>query len=469
MNTSLRQWLTGLVLVSLCVLSLGARAQNAEPPAPPPAPAVEAPADAPPAAPAPDVEAPTVETPAVEAADTEAQAGSQDTPSARDLWRERWWGRRDWTTHQEDVVSVGSDSHLGKGYSADTVVSVFGSSTSEGDVRDAIVSIFGDNHVSGTVGDSAVAVFGDNHVNAKVFGDVVAVMGDIELGPEAEVNGQVVVIGGTLTRDPKAVVSGGVQRVFGHDFGSFRWLRPWIQHCLLLGRPLALSPGLGWAWGLALGFLALYAFIALLFRPTVDRCVTTLETRLGQTVVASLIGLLVTPVLFALLAITVIGIAFIPFAGAAMFVATMFGKVVVLAWIGRAVSRVSGESTALHTAACVVLGGAVILVLYLIPVIGFIVYKALGILGAANRRRRQSLRRPSRARAVDRQPSGASPTSAERGAARPLRVARTLPRISLRHRAAERRASRARKPATLQARQPRKSRAMPLSPALVLT
>src|SRR6185369_8894106 len=113
---------------------------------------------------------------------------SQDSPSARDLWREKWWGRRDWTTG-DDLVSVGNDSHLDKGRQADSVVSVFGSSTSEGDVRDAVVSIFGDNHVSGTVGDSAVAVFDNNHVNAKMYGNVVAVINDIELGPETEVNG----------------------------------------------------------------------------------------------------------------------------------------------------------------------------------------------------------------------------------------------------------------------------------------
>ena len=379
MNTSLRQWLTGLALASLCVLSLGARAQTPEPPAPP---AAQAPAEPPPAPPAPNVEAPTVEAPAVEATDDNAQTDSDDSSSERQRWREKWWGSREWTGSSDEIVSVGSDSHLAKGRHADSVVSVFGSSTSEGDVTDAVVSVFGDNHVSGTVGDSAVSVFGENYVNAKVYGDVVAVMGDVELGPEAEVNGQVVVVGGALKRDPMAVVKGSVQQVLGGDFGSFHWLRPWFKHCLFLGRPLALSSGLGWAWGLALGFLALYAFIALLFRNTVDRCVTTLETRPGQTVVASLIGLLLTPVVFALLFITMIGIAFIPFAGAALILATIFGKVVVLAWIGRSVSRVAGESTGrLHTALAVVIGGAVVLALYLVPIIGFIVYKALGILG----------------------------------------------------------------------------------------
>jgi uncharacterized RDD family membrane protein YckC len=244
-----------------------------------------------------------------------------------------------------------------------------------------VVSVFGDTRVTGTVADAAVSVFGDNYVNGKVFGDVVAVMGSVTLGPEAEVNGQVVVVGGDVIRDPKAVVTGGVQHVFGAAFGSFHWLRPWIQHCLLYGRPLALASGLGWAWGLALGFLALYALIAVLFRNAVDSSVRVLQEQPGKVVVAALLGLLLTPVLFALLFITVIGIAFVPFAGAALFMATAFGKVVVLAWIGRSLIRAANQEEGLHTALTVIIGGVVMLVLYLVPVIGFIVYKALGILG----------------------------------------------------------------------------------------
>lgn len=315
----------------------------------------------------------------------EAVEEDHETPdesrARRERWEAKWWGDRKWSGTPDDIVSVGSDSHLEKGRHANSVVSVFGSSTSEGDVSDAVVSVLGDTRASGTVGDAVVSVLGDNYVNAKVYGDVVAVMGNIELGPEADVGGQVVVVGGNLKRDPAAVVHGGVQRVLGPTFGSFHWLRPWIKHCMLLGRPLAFADGLGWAWGLALGFLALYAFIAFLFRDAVDRCITVLETRPGQTFVAALLGLLLTPVMFALLFFTIIGIAVVPFAGVGLFIATVFGKVVVLAWIGRRVSKMAGEGASLHTAALVVIGGVIVLVLYLVPVIGFVVYKALGILG----------------------------------------------------------------------------------------
>ena len=373
MNTSLRQWLTGLAVASLCVLSLGARAQNTEatPPPPPPAPAVEAPT----------VESPTAETPAVEATDEAAPEDSKQDKDARAKWEAKWWGQRDWHGSEDAVVSVGNDSKLEKGRHAESVVSVFGSSTSDGDVSDAVVSVFGDTRVTGTVADAAVSVFGDNYINGKVFGDVVAVMGSVTLGPEAEVNGEVVVVGGDVVRDPKAVVNGGVQHVLGGSFGSFHWLRPWIQHCLLYGRPLALASGIGWAWGLALGFFALYVLVAVLFRDAVDSCVKMLEERPGKVVLAALLGLLLTPVLFALLFVTIIGIAFAPFAAAALFMATAFGKVVVLAWIGRSVIRAANQGDVLHTAVTVVIGGAVMLVLYLVPVIGFIVYKALGILG----------------------------------------------------------------------------------------
>jgi len=44
-----------------------------------------------------------------------------------------------------------------------------------------------------------------------------------------------------------------------------------------LWTPLALAPGLGWAWGLAFTFLALYAGLALLFREGLTRCVQTFE------------------------------------------------------------------------------------------------------------------------------------------------------------------------------------------------
>src|SRR5579859_7660823 len=99
------------------------------------------------------------------------------------------------------VFNIGSDSLLPRGESADSVVSIFGSSTCEGNAGD-VVSSYGDNRITGEVSDSAVAVLGNTYIDSKVSGDAVAVLGSIELGPHAEIGGNVVAIGGTLQRDP---------------------------------------------------------------------------------------------------------------------------------------------------------------------------------------------------------------------------------------------------------------------------
>lgn len=284
-------------------------------------------------------------------------------------------------SHQgNDVVNIGSDSLLPRGESADSVVSIFGSSTCEGDAGD-VVSIFGDTRITGAVSDSAVAVLGNTYIDSKVDGDAVTVLGSIELGPHAEIGGNVVAIGGTLQRDPAAIVHGSVQNIIAGHFGSVGWLRSWIQHCLLYGRPLALEPGLGWAWKLAFAFLALYAALALLFRDGLIRCVQTFEAQPGQSVLAALIAMLLTPVLVVLLFVTVIGIPAVPFVVFGLFCAGLFGKAVMLAWLGRRITGRQGQGSVSHPAVAVLIGGLLVLVLYLVPVIGFLVYKLLGILG----------------------------------------------------------------------------------------
>ncbi len=214
--------------------------------------------------------------------------------------------------------------------------SVFGSSTSAGTVAEAVVSVFGNTRVTGgEVGEAAVAVLGDNYVNAPVHGAVVAVLGNVVLGPNANVGENVVVIGGRLTRDPAARIGAGVQQVMTMPVGMLTGLRAWLDNCTRYLRPLAFASGLGWVWGIALTALVLYAFLAFMFRDPLERCVKTLQEHPGKTVVTSILTLLLTPVLFVILCFTIIGIAFVPIAAFGIFIATLFGKAVVLAWIGR--------------------------------------------------------------------------------------------------------------------------------------
>jgi uncharacterized RDD family membrane protein YckC len=314
-------------------------------------------------------------------------AGSDDSfddesgsANRRNDWHNRLdLHRRRHARDDNDIVSVGHSSHLLSGEKAESVVSVFGSSTSDGEAVD-VVSVIGDTRVTGPVRDSAIAVLGNVYIDSKVDGDVVAVLGNVTLGPHAEVGGDVVAVLGTMDRDPGAILHGSVQRILNFDTGGFGWLNTWISNCLLYGRPLALVHGLGWAWTLALALLAFYACLALMFRSSVDRCVHTLETEPGHTALAALLGILLTPVLLVLLCVTVIGIAAVPFVMGALFCMSIFGKAVMLAWLG---GRVSGRRPGAvgHPAVAVLIGGALVLVLYIVPVLGFLVYKLLGFFG----------------------------------------------------------------------------------------
>jgi uncharacterized RDD family membrane protein YckC len=376
MNTSILQRL-GFLFALLCLTAVVTH----------PDAAAAAAAHGAPTAPAPSTAAPTQDDHSSATPPPASDDAFEDDSDRTDRsdWRDRIEShRRHNRQHREDgdVVSIGHSSHLESGQKADSVVSVFGSSTSDGEAVD-VVSVIGNTRVTGPVGDSAVAVMGNAYVDAKVNGDVVAVLGNVELGPHAEVGGDVVAVLGRVERDPAAVVHGSVQRIIDWDIGGatgFSGLNTWFTHCLLLGRPLAFAAGLGWAWTIALGFLAFYCCLALMFRAGVDQCVHTLESQPGHTALAALLGILLTPVLLILLCVTVIGIAAVPFVVAALFCMSLFGKAVMLAWLG---GRITGRrpGAAGHPALAVLIGGAVVLVLYVVPIVGFLVYKLLGFFG----------------------------------------------------------------------------------------
>jgi uncharacterized RDD family membrane protein YckC len=326
--------------------------------------------------------------PATAATHPTAANDDSDQPSDfDDDAKSDWRGRRHlrFNRYGSDRVTIGRDSFLGPNEHTNSVVAVLGSAISQGDAQQ-VVAVVGNARVTGPVHDSAVAVLGSVYVDSAIDQDVVAVFGNVELGPHADVGGDVVAVFGTVTRDPAALIHGDVDNVFDldisgvHGISGVGWLDVWVKKCLLYGRPLAVSSGLEWAWTLALIMLAFYAVLALMFRSSVDDCVHTLETQPGRTALAALLGMLLTPVLLVLLCITVIGIAAVPFVIMALFCMSLFGKAVVLAWLG---GRISGRRPGPtgHPALAVLIGGAVALALYVIPVIGFMVFKLLGFFG----------------------------------------------------------------------------------------
>jgi uncharacterized RDD family membrane protein YckC len=300
-----------------------------------------------------------------------------------------------------ELVSIGHDSTLAVGEKADAVVSILGSSSSAGEVGDsvvsilgssassgevanAVVSVLGDTQVTGgSVGDSAVAILGSVTVNGHVQHDVVAVFGNVVLGPDAVIDGDLVCVGGEVTQDPKAILRGKLQNVAIGGPVKLESLQVWIKECALYARLLAFNGHLLWAWAIALSLLGFYALIALVAPSGVARCAQTLEQRPGFTILTSVLVPLLSPVVVLLLCLTmalVIGFALLPIFLLGLFVAGIFGKAVMLAWVGRRVGGALGSGAPLHPAVSVLIGGAVVLLLYTVPIVGFITYKVLTIM-----------------------------------------------------------------------------------------
>ncbi|MDB6126212.1 MAG: domain containing protein [Verrucomicrobia bacterium] len=416
MKTSTRQLFLSAAIAWFLTFTLGSFAQDPTPaPSTPPAeepktapatkpdastPAATAPA-AEPATPAPAV---TETTPAAESKPAAEQPAAPklrrldipSTPAPGDEKPARRVRRlHSHTANGNEIVMFWQDAFLAKEHKADAVVAIFGSATADGEVQDAVVSVFGNSKASGPVGDSVVAVFGDaratgpvgdavvaafgnTYVNSKVGDAVVAVFGSVELGPDAEV-GDVVAVGGVVKRDPKAIVHGQVNNVsLGGMFTDMDWLNSWFTHCARYLRLLAFAPHLMWAWWIALGFLALYVVIALLFGKGVEKCVETFEQRPGYSILAALLTVLLAPIVMILLICTGIGIAVVPFLAAGLFFAGLFGKAVMLAWLGRRLTRPLGLN---HIAVATLIGGVIVLLLYTVPFLSIILYKLFGWLG----------------------------------------------------------------------------------------
>lgn len=271
--------------------------------------------------------------------------------------------------YHRELVRIGASALLPAGEEAREVVAVFGDVVADGNVHRSSVAVFGDNTTNGDAGE-VVAVFGNVRVNGEVRGQVVAVMGSVQLGPDAVVHGDVVCVGGTIDRAPGSEVHRGVQQVgpFPIIGDGLQGLRAWIRTCLVLGRPLAFNADVLWAWGVAGAFIGVYLLIALMFNRPVIACAETLEQRPGMTIVASILAAVATPIILVLLSFIGVGLLLIP----VLFFVGLFGKTVFLAWLGRRITLPLGWS---HSIGAVLFGGIVLLLLYTIPIAGFLVMK----------------------------------------------------------------------------------------------
>jgi uncharacterized RDD family membrane protein YckC len=239
------------------------------------------------------------------------------------------------------------------------------------------VAVLGPLKIDGTVNGNAVSVLGSNTINGTVHGNAVVVLGTMRLGPHAHVDGNTVAGVGLVLRDPGAYVGGNVvQQGVGVNFDPDSGAYSWWHHALRHGRPMAIGPKLHVFWLLSICMAGLYVLLALIFPGGVTKCGDTLVHRPGITFLTGILAIIALPVVFILLLITVVGI---PIALIVLPIAVVcfitFGKTAIYALIGRSIAKKA------HPALAVLVGVAVVILFYLVPVLGGILWIVVAFLG----------------------------------------------------------------------------------------
>lgn len=279
-------------------------------------------------------------------------------------------------------VVFGNDSHLGPEERSKDMVTIGGNAFAEGRVQGDMVTIGGNSIAEGRVDMDMVTIWGDATLSDSTGGDFVVIMGSGELGPGAEVGKSAVVIGGKLTVHPTAKIHHerlNFPFFFPGIPEGIQTIRKFVQECVLLARPISLNvPFTLYMAGILLLF---YLLLAVIFPKPLQGSGQTLADKPLQ---SFLIGILVYasgPIFFLLMAITVIGLALVPFVYLAVLALTIFGKAVVFFHIGKQIARATKLLALENVLLSVILGGIVVYALYMIPFFGFFLWLVLSILG----------------------------------------------------------------------------------------
>ncbi len=300
-----------------------------------------------------------------------------------------------------EEVRVGSSFHLAEGERAGEVVVVLGDATIDGEVERDVVVVGGSVRIRGRVG-----------------GDVVNVGSGVELEPGAEVDGDVVGVGGGVRQPEGSTIGGKVVPFHLMDFDNFRiprGLDAFLHQCVLRLRPMAL--GVGWVWPVWAVLFLVHVLVAALFPRGTLGCSEILRSRPAAAFGTGVLMYPLVLIVAVLLLATGVGVLILPFLALGLKVAGIVGKTGVMHHLGGQLlrgGRTSGQATFLGP---LLLGGLLIALLYLVPVVGFLAWLSLGTwaLGAATLALLDRDRMPSAA--------GPAPSFGPTPAASPLRPA----------------------------------------------
>jgi uncharacterized RDD family membrane protein YckC len=162
-------------------------------------------------------------------------------------------------------------------------------------------------------------------------------------------------------------------------FAAPEWAQAWFNECLLKLRPLA--PSVGWVWIVAAVVFLFYLVVTLVFRGAVGACVEETMNRPATTFLVGVLSKALIPLLILILIGTGIGIIVVPFVLVAGMVVAVLGKAALIQAIGAGLGRAVGSATFQKPIVAFVIGAIVLVLLFMIPVVGFIVFALVGVWG----------------------------------------------------------------------------------------
>jgi len=260
-------------------------------------------------------------------------------------------------------------------------VRVFDDGTLEaGESVPNFVVVFGNGTMNGHVDRDMVVVGGAAHLNGTVEGDLVVIFGSAKLGPKARVGRETVIVLGSLDKAPGAKL--GKKPV---EIGLGKWRRfldpawQWCKRGLLLGRPL--PPGVPLAWWVTGLFFLIYLIIAFLAPGPVGACAQVLDRKAVPAFFIGLLALIALGPLVLLLIGLAVGIIVVPFLCCGIVAAIFVGKTAVFQHLGLCVFRRFNPATTVHALVAFVVGSAIVTLLYMVPLLGLLVWMLLVPLG----------------------------------------------------------------------------------------
>ncbi len=283
-----------------------------------------------------------------------------------------------------DLVIFQNDNRVGPKERAKALITIGGDAIVEGRVDGDMATIGGNSVVEGNVDGDMATIGGSAKVMGSVDGDFAVIFGSAELGPDARLGGEAVVIGGVLTVHPDAKIDGEqvnipIWPLDSLDLDRFERIPRFLGECVLLARPI--SPNVPFTMYMAGILLLFYLLLAVIFPKPLQGSGQALADKPLQ---AFLIGILVYasgPIFFILMAITLIGLALVPFVNLAVLALTIFGKAVVFFHIGKQIARATKLPALENVLLSIILGGIIVYALYMIPFFGFFLWLVLSILG----------------------------------------------------------------------------------------